>query len=245
MIISVFGSGGSGKTTIAKILAEKLSQENTFSVIIDCESRFGAFARQIGGNVPLEKSLKRAVLDTENLNLYENTWGSNVSYFSMADEEGVDSYLSTTDEILEEFLENLKLTYDFIIFDCTQNIKDDLTSFALQKADLCINVINSSVQGLAFHNAHKPAFEYLNLKEYRILNKNFPNNLNQSTAENIIGQEIHLSLSFSVSVLEKSLYLESEPKFEEKVSKSLSVLMAPKKEEGQNKKGFSLFKRKK
>jgi len=223
MIITVFGAGGVGKTSTVKVIANMMEANGKSCTIIDCESRFGAFQRNINQSVPLDQSLKKAVLDTQNINLYENYW-DNVSYFSMADEEGIDSYLASNEGMLISFIEALKETYDIIIFDCTQNIKDDLTAFAMKYADVIINLITSSVQGLAFENAHKPLYKLLNKKKINILNKNLANNLNNSTAEAIIGEKINLVIPFHIQILESNLSLEDHPKFSNRIKKILPLL---------------------
>lgn len=207
MLVALFGKNGAGKTMLTVQLAQIAAERGQFVGIVSTEIRYGVIQRALGKKVDEAKSIKLAILDSKNIKKYATAFTENIYFYSMADVDDITSHVIEDESLLAKFVEAVKAKFDLVLVDCTDRATDDLTAAFLKQTDLIVNIVESSPDGIAFFNAHKPLREtfYSPEKEVIVLNKNIETNLNQETAQRLIGNKIDFVIPYMPAVFENKL----------------------------------------
>lgn len=204
MIISVFGKEGSGKTTVACSFGEILSEKGIRTLIVSAETRYGILQRRFGSSIEKNKSMYLGFLNSfENKGFYKMV-KENLAIVSLADEDDITSYNDLGEQIIKDSIANMKDDFDVIVFDCTSRATDELTYQFLEVSDKIVNVVESSVDGIVFQNAHEKLFESEILKDKTIsvLNKHLESAVNLSTVKGITKTDYTVVYAYKPSIIQ-------------------------------------------
>ena len=166
-IIAVCGGNGVGKSTICTNLATVLSEDKIvilFAPRTDYPSIQSFFDMNIAENKSLKKlyddmSIEESVDIKEYLVQYKN---SNIFILSAPDTTNVLTFADN--KILPEqnkcinMLIALQRMCDYLIIDCDTNVTNHVSAWGLNYADIVINVMKPTQQGLRIANAYQGYF---------------------------------------------------------------------------------------
>ena len=241
MVISVFGKSGSGKTTVATHLAKYLSNLGYFVGIISAEIRYGDVQRRLGIKIEDGKSLLNAIIDYKNSQNYFSRITDNLYLLSVHDGSTIKEYEDivkilgtrenqTAEQVnrIHSFVESVSGIFDFLIVDCTDRINDTITYSFISKSDKVFNIIESSVSGVTFCNAHKYLGEFDFYKnKINILNKHYEKAINRSTIENLIEENIEAVIPYRETTVLKNIKAQPDEKLLSDIKK-LNEILNPK-----------------
>lgn len=204
MIISVFGKEGSGKTTLACSFGEILSDRKMKTLVVSAETRYGILQRRFGTSIEKNKSMYLGFLNGfENKGFYKLI-RERLGIVSLADEDDITSYNELGEQIIKSSIEKMKEDFDVIVFDCTARATDELTYQFLQASDKVVNVVESSIDGMVFQNAHEKLFdsEVFKAKTVNVLNKHLESAINLSTVKEITGSNYSVVYDYRPSIVQ-------------------------------------------
>lgn len=169
-IISVFGAGGSGKSTVAVNLAAVLGAKKIV-IVFSPRLDYPSIQSFYNIDIPEKKSLQKLyedistdktydVRDTlvqypKNKNIFMLGIPDNTTYLTLADAK-----ILPDRSQCESILVALKSICDYLIVDCVPDITNRMSSWALNYADTMVHVIRPTQQGLRFVNS---VYEYVNI----------------------------------------------------------------------------------
>lgn len=251
MLITVYGKGGSGKTTVAMHLAKVFASHGKSVLLMSIETRYGALPRALGVKVPEEKSLVNALLDAANSSYYQNLC-ENIEILSLADTDTVSkcdiiTNVLSNEEVLPRFTKDILSNFDVVIVDGTERLTDLLNYHFAVYADKIINVVDARPEGLAYYNAHK-GLKVLEEKEILLINKMEESIANKSTVENVLARHADMIIPFNLDIIKSSYRVEMNKKLLKRMEQLYAKIMGietkkkgffakKKKEEKQNKDG--------
>lgn len=162
-IIAIWGSPGSGKTTLAIKMAELLSKQNLNTIIVYDDvvcpvipavvSNLKKQDNKSLGNV-LFGNVEQSTIK-ENLVTLDNN--NHIALLGYAKGENYRSYPKYVEEIVVDLLMQLRHLADYIIIDCSSYIKDNVfTDTVLQRADTVISLSTADLKGLSYFNSTLP-----------------------------------------------------------------------------------------
>lgn len=209
-ITSVFGKGGTGKTTIAISLAECLNSLNYKTLLISSETRFGILQRRLNTDIEKSKSMYFGFLKEFKDKSFYKRLRENLYITSLADEDDITSWSDIEESIIQNSIDEMNLDFEHIIVDCTDRATDELSYHFLKNSDHIINVVESSVDGILFQNAHKELFEsdLFKGKTINALNKHDEGLINFTTVEKNTQSRYEAIYKFSNSVIENNTNFE-------------------------------------
>lgn len=162
-IVAVWGSPGSGKTTLSIKLAELLSRQK-FNVIIVYDDVVCPVIPTIESNLKKQdnKSLGNVMFgnveqDTIKENLVTLDKNNYIAMLGYGKGENFKSYPLYVEEIVVSLLMQLRHMADYIIVDCSSYIKDNIfTDTVLHRADKVISLSTADFKGLSYFNSTLP-----------------------------------------------------------------------------------------
>lgn len=209
-IISLFGKEGAGKTTIAISFAEVLNDLGYKTLLFSTETRFGILQRRLNMRIEKRQSMYFAFLEEYKDKSFYRRAKENLYISSLSDEDDITSYNEIEESIIKDSISQMKLDFDYIIVDATARATDELTYHFLQESDHIINIVESSIDGMLFQNAHLKLFESDMFKEKTIdiLNKHNENLVNLQTIENTTNTKFKAVYKYNSNVLEDTINFE-------------------------------------
>lgn len=207
---SVFGKEGAGKTTIAISLAECLNNLGYKTLLISAETRFGIIQRRLNVEIEKNKSMYFGFLGEYKDKSFYKRVKENLYITSLSDEDDITSYNKIEDKIIKDSINEMNLDFDYIIVDCTSRATDDLTYQFLKESDYIINVVESSIDGMLFQNAHDKLFksDIFKDKTIDVLNKHNENLINLQTIERTTETRYRAVYKYNSNVIEDSINFE-------------------------------------
>lgn len=240
-IIAIWGSPGSGKTTLAIKIAEYLSEQNLNTIIVH-DDVVCPVIPTIGTNLKRqeEKSLGKVLFGNvdqgtikENLvTLEKNNY---VALLGYGKGENYKSYPGYVEEIVIDLLMQLRHMADYIIIDCSSYIKDNIfTDTVLQRADKVISLSTADLKGRSYFNSTLPLLidDKYNIKRHLSVISNIKDFQAKETVNDILkGKGIYLDYTDEITnqTIEKRLFdilvtKESIP-YKEGLEKLMEVLL--------------------
>jgi|LSQX01.3.fsa_nt_gb cellulose biosynthesis protein BcsQ len=181
IMISIWGKGGSGKSTFASNLACCLAKKGKLVGILGTNTTYGSLQHYFGMQITDEKSLYRAFNSYNDDDIVKNF----VSYpklrdlfvLSLANTDDSLKIESISNEMGKNLLLNVKDSFEFLIVDCTDSKYDALTLLSLTYSDSVIEIMRPTVQGIAYHVANEKLINSLKISNKLMLvlnaNRNF------------------------------------------------------------------------
>lgn len=192
-VISIWGKGGAGKSTITANLASHLAKEGHVVGILGTSKTYGSIQHYFGMQIAKDKSLKRA------LNVYEeedivkrfsqHPTIKNLFVLSLSNDEDCMSIGSITEDEGKRLILNTKDAFDYYIIDCTESFKDTLTLLGLIYADKVIEIVKPTIQGTAFRMAHADLMDSLKITDKLV---SITNNNSRFLDTNEIEKELNI-----------------------------------------------------
>ena len=159
MIISVWGSPASGKTTLATKLGITLDKKNKNTVIIYTEN----LAVDIAAIYPNEKDFvsmgdlwQQEIEEEEIYKLCMTVAGkNNLAYMSYMPRENIYSYPLFAKYNVVKAITSLHELYDYIIFDCSSDISSNMiTQVALEMSDVVYRLCGTTLKASCFFDSN-------------------------------------------------------------------------------------------
>lgn len=159
MIISVWGSGGSGKSTFATKLGATLDSINKNTLVVYSEN----LSVDIASIYPYEKNFISMgdlwQVDMSNDDLYKimNTakGKNNLAYLSFAPGENIYSYPQYTKYNVVKVIMQLSDMFEYVIFDCSSDLSSNMISMtALELSDVVFRLCGSTLKSSCFFDSN-------------------------------------------------------------------------------------------
>ena len=165
-VISVWGMGGAGKTTIAAAIGASLATKGKIVGIICADMSYSSMQHILSIKIPDAKGLKYVLKDLDD----EAAKGfvvcpkiENLFVLELPERENCFSIDALSEEDAEKLIAFTKDRFDFLIIDCTSDIKNALTFLANYSADKIIEVIKASITNFKYRLSHQIYFEEMGL----------------------------------------------------------------------------------
>jgi len=163
-MIAVWGSDGSGKTTLCSALAAQLAALGKNSVILSTDSSTPALPvflpnQYITSDGSLGELLSHPISGTGALRGYIHIHPSSerIGIMGMASGETPIAYRAFKRDMMMSLLRVLNDSpFDYVIFDCQSNpVYDSLTQLALSTSEYPIRMLTPDVRGVEFEKSQK------------------------------------------------------------------------------------------
>lgn len=240
-IILFLGKEGSGKTTLANSFASVMSK-NVNTLLISANTNYGISQKMLNTTIDSDENIYLAFINSFDENKYfKRVSESKKLYVSgMSDYDDITAWHEIQNNILENEIDNLldRNLFDFIIVDGTSNIADDLTYPFVKKADIIINTIESSLQGIFHENATKKLNEsklFKDKKILNILNKHIEKIANKETIERAIEKKIDIVIEHKIDIIKSNFTKQENIELERKLIPIIKLI--------ENEEGIVLFKK--
>ncbi|HWR17991.1 MAG TPA: hypothetical protein VN608_00075 [Clostridia bacterium] len=155
-IIAITGKAGAGKSTVLSNLACLYAHSNATVGVLSCDMRYGSLPYIYGelSEIPSEKSLgtlfgKSSLKDT----FIEYKHIPNLFISAPTPKEPCFSYEPPDEKGIIDFLEMLRATYDYTIIEAGEIMFNQFSAQACIKADVLINTVDASLQGIAWEQS--------------------------------------------------------------------------------------------
>jgi MinD-like ATPase involved in chromosome partitioning or flagellar assembly len=155
-IIAITGKAGAGKSTILSNLACVYAHADATVGVLSCDLRYASLPYIFGemSDIPSDKSLgtlfgKASLKDT----FTEYKHISNLFIAAPAPSESCYSYEPPDEKGIKNFLELLRSTYDYTIIEAGEIMFNNFSALACIHADVLINIVESSIQGIAWEQS--------------------------------------------------------------------------------------------
>ncbi len=195
VIISVWGSPASGKTTVAAKLAKMLSEQKINTVLVLNDSIAPMFPCIVPPNEIEEEHSLGELLSRVNISqtevknhlvlLKRNPYLSILGYLKG---ENSTTHPPYTHLQVEEMIDSLKEIAAVIIFDCTSSLDNTLTTTAILNSDFMLNVINCDLKSISF----------LSSQLSTLYDKGFDADIKYNILSNVKGGQNSLQMAKSV-----------------------------------------------
>lgn len=217
-IIAIWGSPGSGKTTLAIKMAGFLSQEKYNTIIVHDD----VICPVIPTIVPnLKKQGNKSLGNVLFGNVEQNTIKENlvtldknnyIALLGYGKGENYKTYPKYVKEIVVDLLMQLRHLADYVIIDCSSHIKDNIfTDTVLQRADKVISLSTADLKGLSYFNSTLPLLidEKYNIENHLNVVSNIKDFQAKETVNDILkGKGIYLDYTDEITnqTIERRLF---------------------------------------
>lgn len=236
-MIGIWGSFGSGKTTLSIKMAKYLS-DLKFNTILVFDDILCPTIPTIGQNLKKqeEKSLGNILIGNIDQEIIKDNIVTldNNKYLGLLGYKKGDNYKSYPEyisEIVEDFLLHLRHMADYVIIDCSSNIKDNIfTDTVLRHGDKVITLSTADLRGLSYFNSSLPLLiddEYALNKHLNVVS-NIQDFQDKETINNILkGKGIYLEHTGEISdqYIDKRIFEDLVTKESKEYNSNLKLIM--------------------
>ncbi len=177
-LIAVYGSNCSGKTTFALKLAQEIYFNKASKVIflssdMKVPSLSYIFPKSKDDElyslgVALDKTdvFKEDIL--KQIKAVKNM--RNFGFMGFKGKENKDTYPHSTEDKLNEFFGGLLNIADYVVVDCTSDIYDNISYYALKHSDMAIRLITADLKCMGYYASQGVFYESVENKSITVLN---------------------------------------------------------------------------
>lgn len=163
-VLAVWGSPGSGKTTVSVKLAEYLSRKGNNVLLVFCDMvtppvPYIASPADLIGDKSLGSILAATHVNADLVkrNCIFNKKNKYLSIIGMQKGENVFTYPPYDERLATEFLYATEEVAPFVIVDCTSDItSDELSKAAVMNADYVLRLVNCDLKSISFLSSQLP-----------------------------------------------------------------------------------------
>lgn len=205
-MISIWGKGGSGKSTFTSNLACCLAKKGNLVGVMGTNTTYGSIQHYFGMTVTEDKSLYNAIQtftkeDEIIKNFIPHPMMKDLFIMSMANTDDSLKIERISNDVGKNILFSTKDAFDYLIVDCTDANNDALALISLSYADFVIEVMRPTIQGIAYHIANEKLMEALKIKDKIKLVLNCDRNfLDPNTVSSKIEMKVTESLPYSINI---------------------------------------------
>lgn len=172
-VITVWGSGGAGKTSVSVNLAMAIAERNFMVAVISSKMYYGELQILFGKRVEADRGLYRAISNGSNTkNMFCETDHPNLYFLSV--QNGFDGMLLTaiSGEAIKELIDDAIIRFDYVIIDGDEELNNPVSSIGLTMSDKVVNVHRASVKDCMWYSAMANMISLLHIsgKTIHILN---------------------------------------------------------------------------
>lgn len=169
-IITVWGSNGSGKTTIAANLGIAIAERNLMVGIISSKLYYGELQGIFAKRLENDKGIYNAIANGCNTkNMFESAiTGSNLFFLSVPN--GFDAMLLTaiSGETAKELIEDAVMRFDYIIIDGNEELNNPISSIGLTMSSKIVVAHRASTKDCIWQTSMENTMQLLNLTDKAI-----------------------------------------------------------------------------
>lgn len=208
-IITVWGSNGSGKTTIAANLGIAIAERNLMVGIISSKLYYGELQGIFAKRLDNDKGIYNAIANGCNTkNMFESAiTGSNLFFLSVPN--GFDAMLLTavSGDTAKELIEDAVMRFDYIIIDGNEELNNPISSIGLTMSSKIVIAHRASTKDCIWQASMENTMQLLNLtdKAVHILN-GYDKTCDKMTYMNNVGVKFDFELPYIANgkILENS-----------------------------------------
>lgn len=208
-IITVWGSNGSGKTTIAANLGIAIAERNLMVGIISSKLYYGELQGIFAKRLENDKGIYNAIANGCNTkNMFESAiTGSNLFFLSVPN--GFDAMLLTavSGDTAKELIEDAVMRFDYIIIDGSEELNNPISSIGLTMSSKIVIAHRASTKDCIWQASMENTMQLLNLtdKAVHILN-GYDKTCDKMTYMNNVGVKFDFELPYIANgkILENS-----------------------------------------
>ena len=169
-IITVWGSNGSGKTTIAANLGIAIAERNLMVGIISSKLYYGELQGIFAKRLENDKGIYNAIANGCNTkNMFESAiTGSNLFFLSVPN--GFDAMLLTavSGDTAKELIEDAVMRFDYIIIDGNEELNNPISSIGLTMSSKIVVSHRASTKDCIWQSSMENTMQLLNLTDKAI-----------------------------------------------------------------------------
>lgn len=169
-IITVWGSNGSGKTSVSANLGLAISERNQMVGLISSKLYYGEMQGVFAKRLENDKGIYNAIANGCNTkNMFENAVsGSNLFFLSVPN--GFDAMLLTaiSGDTVKELIEDAAMRFDYIIIDGNEELNNPISSIGLTMSNKIIVTHKASASDCLWQSSMDNTMQLLNLSEKAI-----------------------------------------------------------------------------
>lgn len=170
-IITLYGPDGSGKTTLAYALADRLADKTSLALIVHTDFTRPVVNERRPEQLPV-LSLGHVLMTGDFFNLsktyVQSPINENVFSSGILNDENFTSYGDFTPQNVRQFLQSAGDTFDYVIVDATDSPDDGLALASLDQCSHAVGLLPPNIQGVIFHRAYNPILERFHANEKAI-----------------------------------------------------------------------------
>ncbi len=198
-VITVWGSNGSGKTSVAVNLGVALAERNFMVGIISSKLYYGDLQSFFGKRLENDKGIYKAISNGCNTkNMFESAIsGANLFFLSVPN--GFDAMLLTSisGDTAKELIEDAMMRFDYIIIDGNEELNNPISSIGLTMSNKIIITHSVSTKDCIWQNSMENTMQLLNLSDkiIHVLNA-YDKTCDKMVYMNSIGVKLNFELPY-------------------------------------------------
>lgn len=207
-ILTVYGAGGSGKSTFAVNLAAALAKQNKIVTIMNCDMNVGSLQIFFGETIDNTIGIPLVFRDKTEIPdkfIKQVTRIPNIYLLSCPNE--LHDILSGEIEAnaINMVFRKLSLSSDFLIIDCTSDLYNELTLRGIQKADKLFLCYKITINHLKWHQSHIHTIERFAKPVTYILNEH-----DNGCSTNDFASTSQIDYAYTLPDIYEARFLENE-----------------------------------
>lgn len=164
-ILTVWGSPGSGKTTLCVNLAMALAERNNMVGIISSNISCGELQILFGRRVAESRGICRAVANRDTKNMFEETHDPNVFFLGLPNNADGLVLTAVSGNDIRDVIEDSAIRFEYVIIDGSSDLNNPISGIGLNLSQTVIVTHRASVRDVMWTNAMQNVSELLHIEE--------------------------------------------------------------------------------
>lgn len=167
-IIAVYGRAGSGKSTVAANLSYTLASKNQVVVLVSANRDYGGIQTFFGETIPQDQGIFAALADEAEQPqrmLTPCKSYDNIFLLGVPNNRNEPCMEGLYESRSRRLFQQLQVCSDYIIIDCTGDLREPMTSLGLYLADQVICMYTMSIESGLWHQSMQSFFKNFHIVE--------------------------------------------------------------------------------